>query len=79
MRANAHKSWGRTTDRTARTANARKKFQERFLEEAGGDPVRAESLRKAWYASLAAKSAAARRRNRQAREAGATQNSDSAA
>lgn len=78
MRANAHKSWGRTADRTARTANARAKFQERFLEEADGDPVRAESLRKAWYASLAAKSAASRRRNREARES-AAQNSNSAA
>lgn len=66
-RANAHKSWGMTEDRTARTANARAKFQERFLIEAGGDPVRAESLRKSYYAALAAKSAATRRRNREVR------------
>jgi len=71
MRANAHKSWGNTKDRTARTSNARARFQERFLIEADGDPVRAESLRKAWYVAMAAKSAAARRRNREARQAGA--------
>lgn len=71
MRANAHRSWGMTEDREARTRNARAKFQAKFLEEANGDPVRAESLRKAFYVSLAAKSAAARRRNREARESGA--------
>lgn len=69
MRANAHKSWGMTEDRSARTANARAAFQERFLIEAGGDTVRAESLRKSYYATLAAKSAQARRRNREARQA----------
>jgi hypothetical protein len=68
MRAASHYSWALTEDRTARTANARAKFQERFLIEAGGDPVRAESARKAFYASLALKSAQTRRRNREARE-----------
>jgi len=58
----AHESWGRTTDRTARTANARKAFIDKFLTEAGGDPKRAEHLRKAFYARLALKSAQARRR-----------------
>jgi hypothetical protein len=58
----AHESWARTTDRTARTANARKALDDKFLAEAGGDPVRAESLRKAYYARLAFKSAQARRR-----------------
>lgn len=61
----AHESWGRTCDRSARTANARKAFEDRFLTEAGGDPKRAESLRKAYFARLALKSAQARRlRNR---------------
>jgi hypothetical protein len=67
MRAASHYSWALTKDRTARTANARAKFQQRFLDEAEGDPVRAESLRKAFYAKLALKSAQTRRRNREAR------------
>ena len=58
----AHESWGRTPDRTARTANARKKFEDKFLAEADGDPKRAQSLRRAYYARLALKSAQARRR-----------------
>ena len=44
----AHTSWSRTLDRTARTANARNAFEEKFLAEAGGDPQRAESLCKAY-------------------------------
>jgi hypothetical protein len=60
--AAAHLSWGRTTDRTARTANARSAFENKFLAEADGDPKRAESLSKAYYAQLAVKSAKARRR-----------------
>jgi hypothetical protein len=55
-----HKSWANTLDRTARTANARKGLQAKFLAEADGDPVRAESLRRAFYANLAFKSARAR-------------------
>jgi hypothetical protein len=58
----ANISWYNTLDRTARTTNARKAFEGKFLREAGGDPVRAESLRKAYYARLALKSAQARRR-----------------
>lgn len=58
----AHESWGHTLDRSSRTANARKAFEDRFLEEADGDPKRAEHLRKAYYARLALKSAQARRR-----------------
>jgi len=60
----AHESWGRTSDRTARTANARRAFSDRFLAEADGDPNRAESLRRAYFARLALKSAQARRRRR---------------
>lgn len=57
----AHMSWAATEDPTARTANGRKAFNDRFLAEAGGDPVRAEHLRKAFYARLALKSVQARR------------------
>jgi hypothetical protein len=57
----AHTSWANTTDRSARTANARKGLEAKFLAEAGGDPVRAEHYRRAYYARLALKSARARR------------------
>ena len=65
----AHASWGRTTDRAARTAPARAALAQKFLDEAEGDPVRAESLRRAYYASLALKSAQARRKARALTEA----------
>ena len=58
----AHTSWANTPDRTARTAKARKAAEDKFLAEADGDPKRAESLRKAYFARLALKSAQARRR-----------------
>lgn len=58
----AHASWAVTEDRTARTAPARAALAERFLAQAGGDPIRAEHLRKAHFARLALKSAQARRR-----------------
>jgi hypothetical protein len=58
----AHESWANTEDRSARTAKARKALEDKFLAEAAGNPVRAESLRKAYYARLALKSARARRR-----------------
>jgi hypothetical protein len=61
-KAAALTSWGNTVNRTARTEPARTAFEEKFLAEAGGDPVRAESLRKAHYAKMAYKSARARRR-----------------
>ncbi len=54
-------SWANTSDRAARTANARRALEDKFLEQAGGDPKRAEHLRKAYYARLALKSAQARR------------------
>ena len=60
----AHKSWANTTDRTARTANGRKAFNDRFLELAGGDPKRAESMRREHYARMAYRSAQARRRRK---------------
>jgi hypothetical protein len=58
----AHDSWARTEDRAARTANARKALDEKFLAEAGDDPVRAAHLRKAHFARMSLKSAQARRR-----------------
>lgn len=61
-RIGAHESWARTTDRTGRTAPARAAFEQRFLDEADGDPVRAEHLRKAYFARLALKSAQSRSR-----------------
>lgn len=58
----AHESWANTQDRTARTAAARAALQQKFLDQAGGDPVRAEHLRKAHFARMALKSARARRK-----------------
>ena len=55
-------SWANTEDRTGRTANARKAFHDGFLDKAGGDPIRAEHLRRAHFARMALKSAQARRR-----------------
>lgn len=62
-RIGAHESWARTTDRTARTAPARAALEQKFLDQADGDPVRAAHLRKAYYARLALKSAQARRKS----------------
>jgi hypothetical protein len=58
----AHESWARTPDPTARTANARQAFEDKFLDQAGGDPVKAEHLRRAHYLRMALASAKARRR-----------------
>jgi hypothetical protein len=58
----AHVSWANTADPTARTANARAALDQKFLDLAGGDPVRAEHLRKAHFAKLALKSAQIRRK-----------------
>jgi hypothetical protein len=65
----AHESWANTVDRSARTAKARAARDARFLEQADGDPVRAEHLRKAHFKRLALKSAQARRKARAARKA----------
>lgn len=59
----AHESWANTANRSARTAPARAALDAKFLEAAGGDPVRAEHLRKAHYKRLALRSAQARRRS----------------
>src|SRR3954447_25219753 len=58
----AHASWANTENRTARTAPARAALDAKFLEQAGGDPVRAAHLRKAHFARLALKSAQSRRK-----------------
>jgi hypothetical protein len=70
----AHAGWARVTDRTARTAKARRTFQDSFLE--GIDPslppkVReqmAESRRRAFYAKLAYQSVRARNARKAARK-----------
>ncbi|GAA4117555.1 hypothetical protein GCM10022215_18340 [Nocardioides fonticola] len=62
----AHVSWANTPDRSARTAPARAALARKFLDEAGGDPDRAEQLRKAHFANLALKSVQARRKLREA-------------
>lgn len=64
----AHESWAKTTDRSARTAPARAAHDAKFLEQAGGDPVRAEHLRKAFFKRLALKSAQSRRKAREQTE-----------
>lgn len=58
----AHESWANTTNRSARTAPARAALDQRFLDEAGGDPIRAGHLRAAYFKRLALKSAQARRK-----------------
>ena len=70
--AAVHESWARTEDRSARTAPARKAALDRFERQVDPDGVlapterarRAESLRRAYFARLALKSAQARRRRR---------------
>lgn len=57
----AHESWAATENRAARTAPARRALEQKFLDEAGGDPVRAQSLRRAHFQRLALKSARSRR------------------
>ena len=65
----AHESWAHTEDRTARTAPARAALDQKFLDQAGGDPIRAAHLRKAHFARLALKSAQARRKIKMTAEA----------
>ena len=58
----AHESWAKTENPAARTAPARAALNQKFLEQAGGDPIRAEHLRLAYYKRLALKSAQSRRK-----------------
>lgn len=60
-RIGAHISWANTKDRSARTAPARAALEQKFLDQADGDPVRAAHLRKAYFQRLALKSAESRR------------------
>ncbi|SBS77347.1 conserved hypothetical protein [uncultured Mycobacterium sp.] len=68
----AHESWSRTTDRSARTANARRAMLDKFEREVDPEGVlapaersrRAAHARKAYFARLALRSAQARRRRR---------------
>lgn len=61
----AHESWAKTSNRSARTAPARAARDQKFLDAAGGDPVKAANLRKAHFQRLALKSAQARRKARE--------------
>jgi hypothetical protein len=65
----SYSSWGNTADRTARTAPARAALEQKFLEQVSDhitDPearrLAAESIRRAYYLRLAAKSADSRAR-----------------
>ena len=64
----AHSKWAATTDRTAATAAARAALEQKFLDEADGDPLRAASVRKVYFARLALKSVQARRKSRETAE-----------
>lgn len=64
----SHESWARTENRSARTAPARAALDRKFLDQADGDPTRAEHLRKAHFSRLALKSAKSRRKAKQLTE-----------
>jgi len=61
----AHSKWAATTDRTAATAAARAALEAKFLAEADGDPVRAASVRKVYFARMSLASSKARRKSRE--------------
>lgn len=73
-RVAAHTRWSHTGDRVAATEPARRGLQARFERQVDPDGVldpierakRAESARKAYFADLARKSAAARRKRKAA-------------
>ncbi len=75
----SEQSWAMTTDRSARTAPARRALDARFLAEAEGDPIRAAHLRRAYFARLALKSVQSRRRAREATETAETAEAELAA
>jgi hypothetical protein len=58
----ANMRWAQCKDRTAATVKPRAALEQKFLDEAGGDPERAENLRRAYYQRIALKSAVARRK-----------------
>ncbi len=49
----AHESWAATPNRSVRTVPARAALDAKFLEQAQGDPVRAEHFRKAYWRRFA--------------------------
>src|SRR4051794_38896262 len=61
-KAAAETSWANTVNRSARTAPPRAGRDQKFLDQADGDPIRAAHLRKAHFARLALRSAQARRK-----------------
>lgn len=65
----AHRSWANTPNRTARTANARKALEQKFLDESGGDVLAAQALRKVYFLELARRSATARKARKEAERA----------
>lgn len=75
----AHESWAATPDRSARTAPARRALEQKFLDAADGDPVRAEHLKRAHFARLGLKSARSRRLAREHAEAAAAAEAELAA
>jgi hypothetical protein len=72
--AGAHTSWAHTEDRTQRTSNGRKAFDQRFYEGIPDDlppkerEKRAKSARQAYFAGLALKAATAARKRREGGE-----------
>jgi hypothetical protein len=73
-RIGAHTRWAKTDDRSAATAPARKAFADRWEKQVDPDgllsprdrAVRAQNAKKAYFLSLAAKSAKARARRKAA-------------
>lgn len=69
----AHESWSRTSDRSARTANARAALMATFETQVDPDgklspaerAIRAEHARKAHFSRLALRSAQSRRKSRE--------------
>lgn len=75
----AHVSWAQTADRTARTAPARKAFEDRFAAQVREEfpdlddaevATRAEHLKKAYYLRLSLASAQARKAKAASRKSG---------
>ena len=60
-RLGAYSKWAQCEDRTAATEPARRGLEQKFLDDADGDPVRAESLRRAYFVRMALRSAQVRR------------------
>jgi hypothetical protein len=58
----ANMRWAQCEDRTEATAPARKALEDKWLAEAGGDPKRAENLKRAYYQRIALRSSVARRK-----------------